>query len=86
MHTKDPIAPIIRADCFDIAIGQPVWLVGNLPFTQKPLPEIRPAPNNPWGWRDHVLFSLWVPRSLNPFRYCHALLGGRAFHGLRKFI
>jgi len=29
------------------------------PFTQEPLPEIRPAPNNPWGWHDPPYSFHW---------------------------
>jgi len=68
MQTKDPIAPIIERYCFDIAIGNRVWLVGNLPFTQKPLPEIRPAPNNPGAGASPYYSAYWVPRSLNSFQ------------------
>lgn len=52
MQTKDPIAPVIDRITSTLQSGNRVWLVGNMPFTEEPLQEIRPAPNNPWGWFD----------------------------------
>jgi len=52
MQTKDPIAPVIDRITSTLQSGNRVWLVGNIPFSQEPLPEILPAPNNPWGWFD----------------------------------
>jgi hypothetical protein len=52
LQTSDPIAPVIERISSTLQSGNRVWLVGNLPFTEEPLPEIRPAPNNPWGWFD----------------------------------
>src|SRR5206468_12125007 len=59
MQRKDPIAPVIDRITSTLQSGNRVWLVGNLPFTEEPLPEIRPAPNNPWGWRDPPYSSYW---------------------------
>src|SRR5437867_3716763 len=59
MQTKDPIAPVIDRITSTLQSGNRVWLVGNIPFTQEPLPEIRPAPNNPWGWRDPFYSRYW---------------------------
>jgi hypothetical protein len=52
IQTKDPIAPVIDRITSTLQSGNRVWLVGNIPFDQNPLPEILPAPNNPWGWSD----------------------------------
>jgi hypothetical protein len=52
MQTKDPIAPVIDRITSTLQSGNRVWLVGNIPFSQEPLPEILPAPHNPWGWFD----------------------------------
>jgi hypothetical protein len=49
MQTKDPIAPVIERITSTLQSGNRVWLVGNFPFTQEPLPEILPAPNDPSG-------------------------------------
>ena len=59
MQTKDPIAPVIDRITSTLQSGNRVWLVGNIPFTQEPLPEIRPAPNNPWGWYDVPYSDYW---------------------------
>jgi hypothetical protein len=59
MQTKDPIAPVIDRITSTLQSGNRVWLVGNFPFTQEPLPEIRPAPNNPWGWYDGPYSFHW---------------------------
>ena len=69
MQTKDPIAPVIDRITSTLQSGNRVWLVGNIPFSQEPIPEIRPAPNNPWGWFDVDLTrSTGVSRSLNSFQ------------------
>ena len=59
MQTKDPIAPVIDRITSTLQSGNRVWLVGNFPFSQEPLPEIRPAPNNPWGWSDPPYSFHW---------------------------
>ncbi len=59
MQTKDPIAPVIDRITSTLQSGNRVWLVGDIPFDQEPLPEIRPAPNNPWGWFDQPYSSYW---------------------------
>jgi len=59
MQTKDPVAPVIDRISATLQSGNRVWLVGNMPFTQEPLPEIRPAPNNPWGWYDVPYSEYW---------------------------
>jgi hypothetical protein len=59
MQTKDPIAPVIDRITSTLQSGNRVWLVGNMPFTEEPLPEIRPAPNNPWGWFDQRYSFYW---------------------------
>src|SRR6266446_922684 len=59
MQTKDPIAPVIDRITSTLQSGNRVWLVGNFPFTQEPLPEILPAPNNPWGWFDVPYSFYW---------------------------
>src|SRR6266536_14272 len=47
MQTKDPIAPVIDRITSTLQSGNRVWFVGDMPVSQKPLPEILPAPNNP---------------------------------------
>jgi len=45
MQTKDPIASVIDRITSTLQSGNRVWLVGNIPFNQKPLPEILAAPS-----------------------------------------
>jgi len=59
MQTQDPIAPVIDRITSTLQSGNRVWLVGNIPFDQKPLPEILAAPNNPWGWADEPYSFYW---------------------------
>ena len=57
MQTKDPIAPVIDRITSTLQSGNRVWLVGEMPLSEEPLPEILSAPNNPWGWSaDHYSF------------------------------
>jgi len=49
MQTKDPIAPVIDRITSTLQSGNRVWLVGNIPLSQRPLPEILPASNNPFA-------------------------------------
>jgi hypothetical protein len=50
MQTKDPIAPVIDRISSTLQSGNRVWLAGEMPYSEEPLPKILPAPNNPWGW------------------------------------
>ena len=59
MQIKDPIAPVMDRITSTLQSGNRVWLVGNMPFTQERLPEILPAPNNPWGWFDAPYSFYW---------------------------
>jgi hypothetical protein len=59
MQTKDPIAPVIDRITSTLQSGNRVWLVGILPVTEEALPEVRPAPNNPWGWFDPPSSFYW---------------------------
>ncbi len=71
MQTKDPIAPVIDRITSTLQSGNRVWLVGNFPFTQEPLPEILPAPNNPWGWFD-VPYSFYWGVQVTQFLSAHS--------------
>jgi hypothetical protein len=59
MQTKDPIAPVIGRITSTLQSGNRVWLVGNIPFDEGPLPEILLAPNNPGGWREPPYSFYW---------------------------
>jgi hypothetical protein len=75
MQTKDPIAPVIDRITSTLQSGNRVWLVGNIPFTEEPVPEIRPAPHNPWGWRDPI-YSLYWGEQVTQFLYGHCQRAG----------
>jgi hypothetical protein len=70
IQTKDPIAPVIDRITSTLQSGNRVWLVGNIPFTQEPVPEIRAAPNNPWGWFD-VRYSFYWGVQVTQFLSAH---------------
>ena len=59
MQTKDPIAPVIDRITSTLQSGNRVWLVGEMPLSEEPLPKIRPAPNNPWGWSADYYSNYW---------------------------
>lgn len=59
MQTKDPIAPVIDRITSTLQSGNRVWLVGNIPFDKRPLEEILPAPNDPWGGSEGRYSFYW---------------------------
>ena len=59
MQTKDPIAPVIDRITSTLQSGNRVWLVGEMPYSEEPLQEILPAPNNPWGWSGPPYSFYW---------------------------
>ena len=59
MQTKDPIAPVIDRITSTLQSGNRVWLVGNIPFDQRPLQEILPAPNDPSGGSEGRYSFYW---------------------------
>lgn len=59
IQTKDPITPVIDRITSTLQSGNRVWLVGNIPFDQRPLEEIRPAPNDPWGGSEGRYSFCW---------------------------
>jgi len=74
MQTNDPIASVIDRISSTLQSGNRVWLVGNMPSTQEPLPEILPAPNNPWGWFDEPYSFYWGVQ-VTQFLSAHCRLG-----------
>jgi hypothetical protein len=74
LQTKDPIAPVIDRITSTLQSGHRVWLVGKLPFTEKPLPEILPTRNNLWISL-HVSYSFRWGVQVTQFLSTH---GGRA--------
>jgi hypothetical protein len=75
MQTKDPIAPVIDRITSTLQSGNRVWLVGNMPFSEEPLPEILPAPNNPCGWFDPP-YSLYWGVQVTQFLSAHCQRAG----------
>jgi hypothetical protein len=71
MQTRDPIAPVIHRITSTLQSGNRVWLVGNIPFDERPLPEIHPAPNNPWGWVD-LSYSFYWGVQVSQFLSAHS--------------
>jgi hypothetical protein len=65
MQTKDPIAPVIDRITSTLQSGNRVWLIGNMPFTQQPLPEILPAPNNPFAGPHSFYWGVQVTQFLS---------------------
>lgn len=59
MQTKGAIAPVLDRIASTLKSGNRVWLVGDLPFDPRPLPEISVAPHNPWGWADGPYSFYW---------------------------
>jgi hypothetical protein len=57
IQTKDPIAPVIDRITSTLQSGNRVWLVGDMPFTQEPVPEILPAPT---GWFAEPYSFYWA--------------------------
>jgi hypothetical protein len=62
IQTKDPIAPVTERITSTLESGNRVWFVGEMPLSQAPVAEIRPAPNNPWGWSSGPYQSYWGTR------------------------
>ena len=75
MQTKDPITPVIDRITSTLQSGNRVWLVGNMPFTEEPVPEILPAPNNSWGWSD-VPYSFYWGVQVTQFLSAHSRRSG----------
>jgi hypothetical protein len=59
LQTKDPIAPLIDRITSTLQSGNRLWLVGDMPWSEEPLPEIRPKPNSPWVWFGVPYSSYW---------------------------
>jgi hypothetical protein len=59
MILENPVQPVFERIVATLRAGNRVWLVGEIPLSQTPPPEIRPAPNNPWGWLDDPYSDVW---------------------------
>jgi hypothetical protein len=59
MILENPAQPVCDQVAATLRAGNHVWLVGEIPLSQTPPPQIRPAPNNPWGWLDDPYSDVW---------------------------
>jgi hypothetical protein len=59
MILENPVQPVFDEVAATLRAGNHVWLVGEIPVSQTPPPQIRPAPNNPWGWLDDPYSDVW---------------------------
>jgi hypothetical protein len=54
-----PVDPVLQRIAATLQGGHRVWLVGWIPLDGTTPPEIRPAPDNPWGWFDEPYSVVW---------------------------
>jgi hypothetical protein len=59
MVLENPAEPVFDQVAATLRAGNHVWLIGEIPLSQTPPPQIRPAPNNPWGWLDDPYSDVW---------------------------
>jgi hypothetical protein len=59
MVLENPAQPVCDQVAATLRAGNHVWLVGDIPLSQTPPPQIQPAPNNPWGWLDDPYSDVW---------------------------
>ena len=59
MTLENPVQPVCDQIAATLRAGNHVWLVGDIPLSQTPPPQIQPAPNNPWGWLDDPYSDVW---------------------------
>jgi hypothetical protein len=59
MTLENPSQPVCDQIAVTLRAGNHVWLVGDIPLSQTPPPQIGPAPNNPWGWLDDPYSDVW---------------------------
>jgi hypothetical protein len=59
MQMENPTQPVLDKVAATLQSGNRVWLVGWIPLDGKPPPDVRPAPNNPWGWHEAKYTYIW---------------------------
>jgi hypothetical protein len=59
MTLENPVQPVCDQIAATLRTGTHVWLVGYIPLSQTPPPQIQPAPNNQWGWLDDPYSDVW---------------------------
>ncbi|MCX6546185.1 MAG: hypothetical protein NTV05_17470 [Acidobacteria bacterium] len=75
IQKERPIDVVLQRIATTLQRGNRVWLVGGIPLDGTPPPEIRPAPDNPWGWFDEPYSIVWGMRA-GHFITSHATGGG----------
>jgi len=65
MQKEKPIQPVLDQIAATLRAGRRVWLVGPVPISETPPPEMRPAPENPWGWLDGPYSMIWGAQAGN---------------------
>jgi hypothetical protein len=74
MVLENPAQPVCDQVAATLRAGNHVWLVGDIPLSQTPPPQIQPAPNNPWGWLDDPYSDVWGAQ-VGYFVAMHAMHG-----------
>jgi hypothetical protein len=74
MILENPAQPVCDQVAATLRAGNHVWLVGDIPLSQTPPPQIQPAPNNPWGWLDDPYSDVWGAQ-VGYFVATHAMQG-----------
>jgi len=59
MQMEHPIRPVLDRVAATLQSSNRVWIVGGIPIDGTPPPDLRPAPNNPWGWLDEPYSRIW---------------------------
>jgi hypothetical protein len=74
MVLENPAQPVCDQIAATLRAGNRVWLVGPIPLSQTPPPQIQPAPNNPWEWLDDPYSDVWGAQ-VGYFVAMHAMQG-----------
>ena len=59
MQMENPIQPVLDKIALTLQSSNRVWIVGLIPLSRTPPPDLNPAPNNPWGWYDEPYSQIW---------------------------
>jgi hypothetical protein len=63
MQMEDPIQPVLDKLAATLQSGGSVWLVGWIPLGGAVPADLRPAPNNPWGWLEWPYSRIWAAKA-----------------------
>ena len=59
MQMENPIQPVLDKIALTLQSGNRVWVIGFIPISHTPPPDLNPAPNNPWSWYDESYSQIW---------------------------